>query len=507
MSARTVWLLAAAIILAGAALRLINLGSDGFSTGELFHVFAARSHVATGNFDVPMLGDYQIARPVTLVTAAVFRIFGEGEFVARLPFALASVAFLGISFAVVRRLFSNGVALVYLFIVALTPLSVQYAREVRMFSLHQMFFFAAATSFLIGFEDLWRVPRGSGLRSFRMDYRWLGAAATFTAAAWVLHRLTAFLVVVIGAYLLAMAIAVWSRSGIKRALASRYGAGLVVMAVAAALAVKFAPRWVSWLLGESATLYGWQRHLGLGPNFYRYILADQYPGLLFVYPVAIYASVRQYGRRGLFFAVAFAPIVLMLSLLVARKSERYLMFAFPFFAVTAAAAIAPTAAWAREKFNAHFGARAARQRILALALFAPVVLVFGHPWLEISARIPFRSRNPDWKSVDATFRKAVREGRVITTNPRAFLYYFDRYPDHYRTVELAEGAVAEPGRIVDADAFHSAVMRGRDVYFIGAEWNFHNNAFMTADMRNSVQFNMAPVDHGGDRRILAFHRN
>ena len=94
------------------------------------------------------------------------------------------------------------------------------------------------------------------------------------------------------------------------------------------------------------------------------------------------------------------------------------------------------------------------------------------------------------------------DGVVITANPREFVYYFHRYPDYYRAVEMS-GGLHETGLISDAQDFHQIVMNRRNVYFIGSEWNFFNDAFMNADMRNTVEYAMAPADHGGDRRILA----
>ena len=72
-------------IFAGSYLRFFGIGDRGFWTNELFHVFAARSYLTDGGFDIPWRPDeYTRAMPVTLLTALSFRIFGESEVTARI---------------------------------------------------------------------------------------------------------------------------------------------------------------------------------------------------------------------------------------------------------------------------------------------------------------------------------------------------------------------------------------------------------------------------------------
>ncbi len=500
------WLATGSVFLLAVFLRLLFLGRDGFWNGELFHVFAAKSLLEGGTFNVPMWGIYRDARPVTLAVAAAFRVFGESEWAARFPFALLSSAFLALSFSIVRRLTSFSVAFIFLVIVGLSPLCVEYSREVRVFGIHQMYFFIAATAFLIGFEDLWRTPNGSGLQSFRFDFRWLAVSGLFTFGAWMLHPLTVLLAIPLGVYFVVMAAGLWRRLGFRQGLLSRYVLGLFVLGLIAAAAARYSPARLEGLIRESTLIYDWQAQMGHGSGFYRHHLVEKYPALTFLLPVGLYSAIRHHGRRGLFLSVMFVPLALTLSFFVARKSERYLMCLFPFFAVIAAFAIAPLAIWARDSFNIHFGSRPVRRKLIALALFSPCALLFVHPWLETALGIPFHSVNADWKTIDRTFKNVVFDGTVITSNPREFIYYFHRNPDFYRTVEK-NGGVYEPGLVPDAQAFHDTVVAQHNAYFIGSDWNFQNDAIMSSDMRNTVLYSMSPVDHGGDRRILSFHRD
>src|SRR5438552_3074421 len=86
----------------GLFLRLHGIGRYGYWTDELFHVLAAESYLTDGRLSVPTLGEYTRAKPVTYITAAAFKLLGESEAAARLPFALINVVFIGAGFFLLR---------------------------------------------------------------------------------------------------------------------------------------------------------------------------------------------------------------------------------------------------------------------------------------------------------------------------------------------------------------------------------------------------------------------
>lgn len=493
-------------VLAAAVLRLTNLGKYGFWVDEYFHVFAARSLLVSGKPLVPMLGEYHRALGVTYITAAMFKFFGESEFTARLPFALTNVAFIAISAVVVRRLFSDVVSGAYALCMAFAPLAVDISRECRFYTLHQLFYFGAAAAFFAGFENVSGRLGRSG-RRLSMDWRWLVAAVPLAAAALHFQTLTLNLVIAAVCYLIAMAMLVVIRQGWVDALTSKYVLVILLGAAGAAVLYHADPRFFREKWGEAFELYDWQAALGISDHFYRYYFIDNFPAFTFLFPVGAYVAVRRYGKAGLYAVCSSAPLFFLHAFVYARKSERYVFYFFPFFLITALIAVEPVLEWAWERARVALKKEPLRAKIVAAAFLLPGFLVLVHPWALIAMRAPFRAKNPDWKSLDPELKRNLLSATVITTNPREYLYYVGAYPTYYRLVELNPNFPYEPTLLRSDTEFAHALRHRGDVYFVGAEWNFYNNAFMSDGMRNAVSYLMSPVDHGGDRRILVYHRN
>src|SRR4051812_43760343 len=175
----TVWLLATLILLLGAALRFWNVGRFGFSAEEITHVIAVRPAVSAG-LSHPADVRHDVARAVVSLS---WSIFGESEGTARFPFAAAGLAFAALTFVIVRRLFSDLSALIYLFAVSLSPLCVEVSRTVSPTVIDQFFYVTSVMSFLLGFEDLWSSASRPDAASVRMDVRWLSVSVICAAVA------------------------------------------------------------------------------------------------------------------------------------------------------------------------------------------------------------------------------------------------------------------------------------------------------------------------------------
>jgi 4-amino-4-deoxy-L-arabinose transferase-like glycosyltransferase len=495
-----------ACLLGGAALRLTNLGTNGFWTDEYFHVFAAKSLIKDGSMLVPMVGEYTRARTITYLTAAMFRVFGESEFTARLPFALTNVFFLGVLAIVTRRLFSEMSSALAVFCMAFAPLAIEISRECRFYTMHQLFYFGAACALFAGFENMsGRLTRDG--RKASMDWRWLLASAPLAAIALHLQALTVNLAVVAASYLLCMFIVMGARQGWGKAFLSKYGI-VTVLGVAGAIALlALYPDPIRENLDEATKINNWQAAKGYTSNFYRYFFIGNYPALTFLFPVGAYVAVRRYGKAGLYAVCASAPLLVLHSFVFARKSDRYIFYLFPFFIITAVIAIEPVLEWGWERLRVALTSQPLRAKVVAAAFLLPGFLVVAHPWIVFSLRAPFRAKHPDWKSLDETFKRNLRAATVVTPNPQAFLYYVGKQPEYYRLAEIRRNHTYEPTLVLTSEQFSDIMRKTRgELYFVGAEWNFYNEGFMTDEMRNAVQYLMSPVDHGGDRRILAYHK-
>jgi len=132
--------------------------------------------------------------------------------------------------------------------------------------------------------------------------------------------------------------------------------------------------------------------------------------------------------------------------------------------------------------------------------------LFCHPWMREAELVHHRAKFADWKSLPADFRDQVSAARVITPNPREFMYYFGRYPDYYRMVEINPKRQYEPGLLNNFIDFRRAIEGSPDSTFIGIDWNVNNPAFTTDAMRQYLNTKMVLVPHAGDPRILVYRR-
>src|SRR6185436_13371395 len=131
--------------------------------------------------------------------------------------------------------------------------------------------------------------------------------------------------------------------------------------------------------------------------------------------------------------------------------------------------------------------------ITAALLFLPAVGVVAYPWAKDAVTVADKAKYPDWKTLSPELKNEVSAGTVVTANARDFIYYFGRFPDYYRLVEVQKTATYEPVLIKDFVRFKSAIADHHNVYFVADRWNFHNNAFVDPTMREYVMRTMAPV--------------
>ncbi|MBD3236106.1 MAG: hypothetical protein GF330_05340 [Candidatus Eisenbacteria bacterium] len=147
------WCYAAAILLAGALLRLLSLGHEGLWCDEGYTALTAAKPIPE------LIGDlarHDDAVPLfyLLVRAAVL-LLGDSEFVVRLVPALAGIAAILYLLAQARQRRSAGL-LHAAAVLALAPLAIFYARQAREYSLLMLF----ALPLIFGGADLLRGRRG-----------------------------------------------------------------------------------------------------------------------------------------------------------------------------------------------------------------------------------------------------------------------------------------------------------------------------------------------------------
>ncbi len=131
-SLRREWALLLVMSLA-AVVRLYHLGAENFWVDEILSLGETRS-VTEGLAGFYRLSDTWTARPFALVLLHYSQLLGESEFLARLPYAILSIAEVGLLFLVAREIAGRRTALRASLFLALLPIHVWYAQEARWYA-------------------------------------------------------------------------------------------------------------------------------------------------------------------------------------------------------------------------------------------------------------------------------------------------------------------------------------------------------------------------------------
>jgi len=503
MTRRLYPLLVLCILLAGAfGARVAKLGTYGFWTDEMYHVIAAQSLNETGTPYLPAYrtGEYKRAYPVTAVTAWAFARFGTSEAAARAPFVAINMAFLVLFFFVVRRWFNVHLALIGVLALALIPHELILGREVRMYGLFQLLYFAAAALLY----EILESPLTRGRRALLLA----AALALIALAAWV-QALAVNLGIALGAHCLGM---LSSRSG-----AGRRGRYALVLALIAggALAVWFAVPWiVDWLVIAARERPPWAQTT---PPFtyYSWFFTYYYPAFTFLYPLGAALLVRDHGRRGWFVVASFVPLLVAhVIFFTGRAEERYVSYLLPYFVLGAGYAIQLAAAALGRMIAAEWrrGARVLAALLLLAAL--PGTGLLAHTWFRESMNLVRYGYGPNWKTVAPVLRALPADAVLISPWPLHLAYYGERFPDYILRPYQPEDGRAPEGRLgarpvalrwlFDAAELERIAAAAPALRLVTTEWALANDAYTPPAVREAIERLLKREEHPGDPGVLLF---
>lgn len=421
------------ITLAGAALRLWQLGAQSLWLDEVFTARVAPESVAAilrairSDLDTPPLHP--------LLVHLFIVVFGGSDFVLRLPSALASIAAIPLMYALARRVLGEPAALVAAFVMACSPFAVYYAQEARMYGLMLTTTLLTLYTMLRALESRLSTYPATWQGRARRLLPWLGFAAA--AAAGLYTHFFGFFVLGVAALYVAVHIVADLRAA-RRDAARR--AGLSLMLALLVVALLYAP-WLPVLrhfVGENfaANPYGqsWKANLGL-PTMAK-MLALMLGGY-WAHPAA-YAGMAilcvggwlslAHRRRLMAVLVVLATALPFAVIAVLNPghfvTERYFIFMLPalILCVTEGLAVSGTLAM-RLLRRASNPQAAARATVLAAAVLVPVL---SAPALE---RYFTEPPKPAWRPLSRYVAGAVPPGDLIVV---ATFPHWDKEPlQHY----------------------------------------------------------------------------
>ncbi len=406
------WVLLLALILGGEIwLRGGNLGSNSFFVDEYFHVYAAQGLLEHGQPLMPGGGVYRRALPYSYAVAAFFKIFGVSEWSARLPSLIASSLLVLLVFAAGRCWFGVAAGLLAAAIVAVGPPLTFTARLCRMYAPFELLYLAALFAYERGWEQK-TIADGSPF--------WKIATPLLLYASYRMHSLTANFVPAIALYWVLMLATVGDR---------RYALYLLG-AIGAVLLV-----WASGIIDVGSLWSGataapaWAVR-GKEFDFYVSAWAGAYRGLWWIVGAAVLFACARLGRRGVLLACQLVVPLTLLSLVFARKEQRYASFLFPLMALL----VAPFLVWMVREIVAWLRRTIWRSEApvpFALKLVvAAQIAVLAIAWLAPSIRISYAMRSaymPDYRAAYARIAALAHPGDALFTSVGySAVYYLGR---------------------------------------------------------------------------------
>ncbi len=511
-----------AILALGAYARFDNLGEFSFWTDELYHVVAARSVNDAGEPIVPGKGVYWRAYPVTAMTAFAFSHLGVSEGSARAPFVLVNLLFLVAFFLLIRRLFSPSIALMATFVLALSPHELQLAREVRMYSLFQLFYVTGSFLFFYALElrrhEVAHVrsvvsKHLLGILPFRITL-FLGAGLLFLVAFW-LQPLAVNFGLAVAAYCLVMMACLAYRMNVLTALISRYSMILAVLFSSIGIIWLVQPSLMGYFIEVAREKPAWDTHVD-GYAYYSWLFLYYYPGFTFIYPLGVVLLTRNYGRKGLFVACAFLPLMIAhTSFYTGRVAERYITYIFPFFVIGACGVLEPLIAEGRKRLSSRWKSGSRFITAIIVLTVLPLMGLYTYPWLGEGINVTRWGMGPRWKEMSPLLEDISEDHVILTTWPREVYYYGGKFPDYILTkgyeydgngdhdVKIGDERV-EVQYIRNSEQLKERLESGERLCVVATDWSFNNPDFLDDPMRDVVRAAMVQLRHGFDDRILVF---
>ncbi len=473
-SRRSTWLVAAAVLLA-LGLGFSNLGTPSIWHDEAYHVFVAKSILQTGR---PLLLDGEICASAPLyntVLAGVIGLFGDAETVVRAPSVLFAALNVLLIFLIIRPLLGQTTALVTAFALALSPWSVAWSREAKLYSMQQ-------TAYLLTMVLAWRMM-ANPKQKLPVWPIVGGIMAYLCGLLCSLHSV--LFVAPIGIY-------AFLNAACERRLKSRWTGIVAVIGMVGLLTMMgyafFLPR------GDTLAIF---KDAGLGTKIRGTVRPDRWLYLTWLKDnlsvgfllLALFGSVVmpvRNGWRGLFAVLAFWAPVLVLTFFLDYRRPRFIYFVFPFYVAAFSYALVVLLPFTvRLCRRAKQGWTTAEGRFMLtiailLILFLGRLAISGVSLIGDSldvargAHTTLARRHPQWRAPCQYVREHMdEETAVLSTTYLPVLHYVGRindwYPSRFIIWESHEANSLGLRNVSELEKFIAKHPKG---YFLAEWWRF-----------------------------------
>lgn len=434
--AKRAWLvILAMIVLVGAGLRLYKLDALSFNADEFLDINATYGYARTGQWQAWDFNFQKSAErvnrpsderawPYRWQVAQVLRHFPPTETAARSVSVLWGVLSIVAVYLVARSMTgSRTIGLVSAFLIAVSPMAIEYGRTLRMYSMFFPIFLLFSWALFRFLEPVRSVPASLAKRFGRsFDVRMLPLVVALGILSFLLHQLSSNIVFVLSGYLVFWATYRYVRD---KEFRNKYVFLSVAGLVSVASAFALFPDAVFRSLGALVFFEDHYAYVGkvLG-DFSHPILA-----LLAIAGGGFFLWKNSRRRESVWLGMSLVIILLAAVFLWKRNvGTQYIYFAQSFAVILAASGIVYSARFVRD-ILAKKG-RPVSALMMALSLL--VLPNYGYLFADENAyRASSGSDSPDYRSAFAYFRENKMEGDVLITRDFRNYYFHDARVDAY----------------------------------------------------------------------------
>lgn len=530
-----------ALMLAGAALRVIRIGASSMWVDEANTYFSAESILETGLPLMPTGYIYGRAPLYTYSAAWMYQLLGVSLESARITSALFGVLSILLVFLIAALLFGWRAGLVSAFCMAFGFYEIGWSRVARMYTQFQFFTLLGLLVFILGFERqvipksiLKMNSRKPGESRFLKGVDWVALilfVLIMVIAYFGVHQLTALTLFAIAVYILVRA-GEQALSGFGRdRWLNKYALFSVLMVTGGLCMVLFTPAFIQSILaffdytpawaksGSSASdpwvlikfLFSWQR----------------FPlGLLFVW--GSIQLVTQKNRTGWMALIVFIVPLFFLSFVFTHRHPKYLFGVYPLYYMVAAYGLIRLT----EIHEGHFfKARPVLKKFsrwgIPLLIGAAFLI---SPWLRIAKNIPWledgRTNGAvyfnEWKEAARILDKQMQpDDLVICSLPEALLYYgiASDWALNHNNLSLSseKRIVNREGHFIDVYAgrpliaslpmFEEIIRSRTRGWILMTAYHFEQPRILPPEIRHYLETRFTPPQFTKNRTVCIYHWN
>jgi hypothetical protein len=413
---------AAAVFGIALAARLMQIGSVPHKD-ELNHILAASALLERGSLEIVPGAPYTRAWGFTYLVAGLFRLFGEGLVVARMPAVITGAILVLLLFLWVRSEAGRAGAWLAALLLAFVPISLQLSQWVRFYTPHALLFMAACLL-------VYRLVTHPPSRPWPL-VGLLGTVCALIVMGFHLQPVTAIglgglglWAVLVGAPRLAGRVTE-RRQRLFLLSGALIGAGIV----AAWVAFSSYGQDLFYLATHSPL---WAERSVDDVRFYHQIYLQRYGPLWTLFPLASLLALAGRPRAALL-AVCIFSVAFVTHSLLPWKAERYLFYALPFFFAIWGIAVGASLPWVVGQITRLLNMTPARRLphraqsgivsavlagAVAFAAIGTPAVSYGHKMLTVPDHEwqftwgTYRGE-PDWQAAVRRLQPLIEESEVV----------------------------------------------------------------------------------------------